>query len=60
MNCEFKNAYAFDTNAYNYKPELIFKGCVYNGVAITAENATSLKTNEEVFLYNGLNNLTIE
>ena len=60
VNCEFKNAYAFDTNAYGAKPELAFKGCKYNGVAITAENATSLYTGEEVFLYNGLNNLTIE
>ena len=60
VNCEFKTDYAFDTNAYNAKPELAFKGCTYNGVAITAENATSLYTGEEVFLYNGLNNLTIE
>ena len=60
VNCEFKNAYAFDTNAYGAKPVLAFKGCTYNGVAITAENATSLSDGEEVFLYNGLNNLTIE
>ena len=60
VNCEFKNAYAFDTSAYGAKPELAFKGCTYNGVAITAENATSLVNGEEVFFYNGLNNLTIE
>ena len=60
VNCEFKTAYAFDTDAYGAKPELAFKGCKYNGVAITAENATSLVNGEEVFLYNGLNNLTIE
>ena len=60
VNCEFKTAYAFDTDAYGAKPELAFKGCKYNGVAITVENATSLVNGEEVFLYNGLNNLTIE
>ncbi len=60
VNCEFNNAYAVDTNAYGAKPVLAFENCKYNGVAITAENATSLAQGEEVFLYNGLNNLTIE
>lgn len=56
-NCEFSTDMEFDVSQQS---NIVFRNCTYGGVKITAENATSLKTGDKTFFFNGLGGTTFE
>jgi hypothetical protein len=56
-NCEFSTDMEFDATKTE---NIVFRNCTYGGLKITAENASSLKTGDKTFFYNGVGNIAFE
>ena len=56
-NCKFAEGYEFDTSKTS---DIVFENCYYGDTLITAENAVNLAKGEDVFFFNGLNDITIK
>ena len=56
IGCEFEAGFAIDTVQTS---GLVFENCKYAGTTITAENATSLITGEDLLFYKGIEGVTI-